>query len=181
MTQFSSRAPSDLNDDPRPWVDRNGNRHSRKTKKFPTPEKYLAAGCVYKPRPEFDRVQHNPTNPILTALRRRFPSQQNSAWAIYQDTLDALTMYGVAEMQRIIDRDGIDAVVTDDHVEHAIRVLTRLVSISAPRLDPEPFVDTLSPSGKRYATENPEPRVPWSSIIFRPRYGYSQNKKDYLA
>lgn len=172
MTQFSSRTPSD------PFPYRNKFDGSR----WKDPGVDTTGNTVvFDPRPWFDHVQHNPTNPILTALRRRFPSQQNSAWAIYQDTLDALKMYGVAEMQRIIDRDGIDAVVTDDHVEHAIRVLTWLVSISAPRLDPEPFVDTLSPSGKRYTTQNPEPRVPWSSIIFHPRHGYSQNKKDYLA
>ena len=36
--------------DPRPWIDANGNRHTYRTKKFDTPEKYLAEGCVWSPR-----------------------------------------------------------------------------------------------------------------------------------
>lgn len=123
MSTFASKTPRDLNHDPNPYVDQWG--IDRNDDGDPAGYDFDAL-FHFDPRPEFDHVQHNDPNPILTALRRRFPSQQNSAWAIYQDTLDALTMYGVAEMQRIIDRDGIDAVVTDDHIDHARRVLTRL-------------------------------------------------------
>lgn len=36
--------------DPRPWVDPNGNRHSLRTKKFDTPQKYIDSGCAWRPR-----------------------------------------------------------------------------------------------------------------------------------
>lgn len=126
MTQFSSRTPRDLNSDPFPYRNRFDGSRWRDPGVDTT-----GNTVVFDPRPEFDHVQHNPTNPILIALRRRFPNPQNSAWSIYQDTLDALTLYGVAEMQRIIDRDGIEAVVTSAHVDHAVRVLTRLVRVVA--------------------------------------------------
>lgn len=42
--------------DPRPWVDRNGNRHSYRTKKFTTPQKYLDAGCAWEPRDRASRL-----------------------------------------------------------------------------------------------------------------------------
>lgn len=60
MAMFSSREP--FNDDPEPWHD-------------PRPGTSLFRGdgpwghAFYDPRPEYDRPQHNPTNPILTALR----------------------------------------------------------------------------------------------------------------
>lgn len=36
--------------DRQPWLDPNGNRHTYRTKKFDTPQKYLDEGCVWSPR-----------------------------------------------------------------------------------------------------------------------------------
>ena len=47
--------------------------------------------------------------------------------------------------------------------------------------DPYPYIDSLSPSGRRYTEKDPQPRPPWSSIIFKPRYGYSQDESNYPA
>lgn len=57
MTQFSSKPP--FNDDPAPWAD----YWERSAEQW-------APGDVYAPRPEYERPQHNPTNPILTEFRR---------------------------------------------------------------------------------------------------------------
>lgn len=38
-------------EDPQPWVDPNGNRHTLRTRKFPVPQAYLDAGCTWAPRP----------------------------------------------------------------------------------------------------------------------------------
>lgn len=48
-------------------------------------------------------------------------------------------------------------------------------------LDPFPFLDTLSPSGRRYAEKEPKPRPPWSAIAFFPRRGHSQDEARYGA
>lgn len=45
--------------------------------------------------------------------------------------------------------------------------------------DPFPYLDTLSPSGRRYTERDPQPRPPWSAIGFHPRYGYAQNERHY--
>lgn len=47
-------------------------------------------------------------------------------------------------------------------------------------LDPFPYLDTLSPSGRRYSEKEPKPRPPWSAIAFFPRTGYSQDEARYL-
>lgn len=44
--------------------------------------------------------------------------------------------------------------------------------------DPYPFLDTLSPSGRRYERE-PEERPQWSAIRFLPRRGYAQHESSY--
>ena len=48
-------------------------------------------------------------------------------------------------------------------------------------LDPYPYLDTLSPSGRRYQEKEPQPRPPWSAIAFFPRAGRSQDEARYLA
>lgn len=48
-------------------------------------------------------------------------------------------------------------------------------------LDPYPYLDTLSPSGRRYQEKEPQPRPPWSAIAFFPRPGRSQDEARYLA
>lgn len=46
-------------------------------------------------------------------------------------------------------------------------------------LDPFPYVDTLSPSGRRYTVKEPSPRPPWSAIVFSPRPGYAGTESRY--
>lgn len=46
-------------------------------------------------------------------------------------------------------------------------------------LDPFPYLDTLSPSGRRYAEKEPTPRPPWSAIVFLPRPGHAQDEARY--
>ena len=57
MAMFSSREP--FNDDPEPYQSTLGKGRFRMNVGY----------CVRKPRPEYDRPQHNQTNPILTFLR----------------------------------------------------------------------------------------------------------------
>lgn len=62
MTLFSSRPP--FNDDPEPWVIPNGYRYAGLNE-----GEAMFGGIMFSPRPEYDRPQHNPTNPILTEFR----------------------------------------------------------------------------------------------------------------
>jgi hypothetical protein len=48
-------------------------------------------------------------------------------------------------------------------------------------LDPFPYVDSLSPSGRRYTEKEPDPRPQWSAIIFAPRPGYARSEDRYPA
>lgn len=61
MTLFSSRPP--FNDDPFPYISSHGSRHA-------FPGTLGGERLVLDPRPEYERPQHNPTNPILTEFRR---------------------------------------------------------------------------------------------------------------
>lgn len=109
---FSSRPP--FNGDPYGWVCTEGPscRHSRK----------LAPTTYWKPRPEFDRPQHNPTNPILEAFRDHVATQwvylpEVSTYAEDVETFDGL-------------RDDSFIGTTPDQIDHARRVLARLASLT---------------------------------------------------
>lgn len=98
MTQFSSRPP--YNDDPMPRVTvATGGRHRNHP---PTMDD--ATACRIDPRPEFDRPQNNPTNPILVA-RRNNPGEN-----IYYKNLDRWP--------------------TEAEINHARKVLTRRANLS---------------------------------------------------
>lgn len=48
-------------------------------------------------------------------------------------------------------------------------------------LDSHPYLDTLSPSSRRYTEKEPQPRPQWSAIAFFPRPGFSQDEARYTA
>lgn len=59
---FSSKTPRDLNRDPESFLDERGSR-------WISPVTFQPRTFTYSPRPQFDHVQHNETNPILTWFR----------------------------------------------------------------------------------------------------------------
>lgn len=106
---FSSRPP--FNDDPEPWLDY-----------WERSATQGAPGDVFAPRPEFDRPQHNPTNPILEAFRDHVATQwvylpEVSTYAEDVETFDGL-------------RDDSFIGTTPDQIDHARRVLARLASLT---------------------------------------------------
>lgn len=93
MTQFSSKPP--FNDDPEPW---NG----------------VGAEDIWDPRPEYNRPQHNPTNPILTEFRKLHAETGNDLWT------DAYLSWS-----DLIEEDW----GTKDEYWHAFSVLGKIVSL----------------------------------------------------
>lgn len=94
MTQFSSKPP--FNDDPEPYecnMKAPGDlRHTEK-------DTWTCVDYSHRPRPEFNRPQHNATNPILVARRN------NPGEPIYYRNLERWPTW--------------------EEVEHARKVLTR--------------------------------------------------------
>lgn len=76
--------------------------------------------CEFDPRPWFDNH-----NPILQSFRLRKPDEQHTMSWILDDAVNALRMHSLGVFQGIVDRDGIDAVVSEGHRDHALRVLTK--------------------------------------------------------
>lgn len=94
MTLYSSREP--FNDDPLPWRVAVGPwRGSRADARY-------AVEMERDPRPEYNRPQNNPTNPILVA-RREHPGENIYYW-------------------------DLERWPTEGEKEHARRVLTRLAN-----------------------------------------------------
>lgn len=147
MTLFSSCPP--FNDGPEPYVDGHVNTAGygrRFSIPLPTPDHCQACGTRYDPRPEFDRPQHNPTNPILAAFRR-YISERPDAWldvpaALIMDGVDALRIHagdliwsqgedeGLDELVRFLI-DAYDSTEWGAHREqcdHALLVLQRLAN-----------------------------------------------------
>lgn len=107
MAMFSSREP--FNDDPEPWTDNfTGDRTSQRTG-------YMASTFSFWPRPEYDRPQHNPTNPILAKLRTLKPVHR-PAW---------IEGFLNAEVERYNWPNW-----THMEIQHAYKVLTRLANLS---------------------------------------------------
>lgn len=115
---FSSRHP--FNDDPMAWVGRAGTHGM--------PNRYgcreVAEGApfwdtaTHDPRPEYARTQHNPSNPILVQTRADITLAPGDAHEIIAAQVDLLTAGD--------DYWNLD-VVTVEHIEHARRVLSRLI------------------------------------------------------
>ena len=98
MVQFSSKPP--FNDDPEPYVSGVGNRHATN---------FNPSIWTREPRPEYNRPQHNPTNPILTKLRSLKEVHRHS-WV--DGFLDQASHVRFPNW-------------TDAETDHAVKVLTR--------------------------------------------------------
>lgn len=101
---FSSREP--FNDDPLPYVTYADERrtHVRSKEWDMQSDGAVEYVRVYDPRPEYEHLQRNPTNPILVA-RRRNPGEN-----IYYKDLEYWP--------------------SDAEIEHARKVLTRLSNLN---------------------------------------------------
>lgn len=99
MTQFSSKPP--FNDDPKPYVTY---ADERKTDVRNAEWDIQSDGAteyvrVLDPRPEYDRPQHNPTNPILVARR------ENPGYNIYYKDLERWpTFEEIYHAQRVLSK-----------------------------------------------------------------------------
>lgn len=114
MTMFSSRPP--FNDDPFPFVWPEESRAAR-ISEGPLRSMFSEGDgidLIRDPRPEFDRPQHNPTNPILASFRANDMNPRAADWA------------------RWLDRPSLGAWHHADaaHIDHARRVLTRLANLA---------------------------------------------------
>ena len=111
MTQFSSRPP--FNNDPEPYVymwDR------------PRRANFRSARTAHSPRPEFDRPQHNPTNPILTEFR--------STRAVSLNANHDIEWWAMLTPGYHYYRRGAIVDATNAQRDHARRVLTRLARLT---------------------------------------------------
>lgn len=111
---FASKTPRDLNHDPEPFVDDHGCR-------WIAPVTFQPRTFRYDPRPEFDHVQYNEPNPILVNLRQRiatgFDDVEEFAWWLKNE-------YNHDTDSWVWEDDSI----TESHVAHARRVLSRLAT-----------------------------------------------------
>jgi hypothetical protein len=76
----------------------------------------------YRPRPEFDHVQHIEPNPILVALRTHV--------GLGSDLREHVQAFLNTEPAQWYKNFGV-ATVTMRHIDHARRVLIRLANLSA--------------------------------------------------
>lgn len=135
MTQFSSRPP--FNDDPTPIVHPSGKRteilsfYSEFEPRESGPFGRIAK-AAYDARPEFDRPQTNPTNPILELFREYVvdPGDGGLGWcaALWIRCFDGELDETWSVFQMLRDREPESATV--EHYGHARRVLTRLASLA---------------------------------------------------
>lgn len=122
MTLYSSREP--FNDDPEPYVTYADDRRTDVRSKDWDMQSDGAVEYVrvHDPRPEYDRPQNNPTNPILTDIRKNRP--EGLSWAKmlkhYNWVTFAAAHYITEDWERITDEDQID---------HTRKVLTRLATL----------------------------------------------------
>lgn len=124
MAMFSSREP--FNDDPEPylmWL-RDGFK-DHPIKRFPSLDDARAeleqyggsprgGEIQFDFRPEYDRPQHNPTNPILTEFRKLHEATGNSLWS------DAYLSWS-----DLIEEEW----TTEDEYFHAFKVLGKIVAL----------------------------------------------------
>lgn len=117
MTLYSSREP--FNVDPKPYVTYADDRRTDVRSKDWDIQSDGAVeyARAYEPRPEYDRPQNNPTNPILTEFRRSAPWDIAKAAAIEVRWLSGMRTAPVP------------ATATYAQVNHARKVLTRLAAL----------------------------------------------------
>lgn len=126
--QFSSKPP--FNDDPKPYVTY---ADERKTDVRNAEWGIQSDGAteyvrVLDPRPEYDRPQHNPTNPILTEFRDIYhettPTIYQGYWELAEIWLELMDedpfMREYRNWGRLVD------IVESDHIHHARRVFEGL-------------------------------------------------------
>lgn len=91
---FASKTPRDLSHDPVPWVYSDGSRTN-----YPEP---WEMNLTFNPRPEFDHVQHNPPNRLLTLWRSGLDPYELSLWRDSRaDTYDRAEW---EHFDRVLDR-----------------------------------------------------------------------------
>lgn len=105
MTLYSSRPP--FNDDPAPYRYNNNRSIRRGLADMPV----ATVHYTHDPRPEFDRPQNNPTNPILAEIRAEVD--------------DGFPLNPLREL-RWLDGRAYWHVYPEGARDHARRVLTRL-------------------------------------------------------
>lgn len=115
---FSSKPPRE-NNDPHPnvWDGHSPYNQMRgDTDMFREGAPYNFERYSYRPRPEFDHIQHNEPNYLLVEARE-FGADYEAWVSALSDpgfTAETAEAYGVS--------------ITHDHVTHAVRVLTRLAN-----------------------------------------------------
>lgn len=127
MTQFSSKPP--FNDDPTPWVRTHPDLGymGRFESRFPN-DTHSNYRMKHSPRPEYNRPQHNPTNPILTEFRdiyhEKTPTIYQGYWELAEIWLELMDedpfMREYRNWGRLVD------IVERDHIHHARRVFEGL-------------------------------------------------------
>lgn len=111
---YASKTPRDLNHDPRPY------RNKYDNSRWSDPGVDLTGTTVvHDPRPEFDHVQKNESNPILVGARH--PSEDWQEWLFaLNDPREVFTYdadyYGEGDIREC----------TPEMIDHARRVLSRL-------------------------------------------------------
>lgn len=120
---FASKSPRDLNHDPEPW--QGGVMGGRASDELMRRREAMTfqTGWHYNPRPEFDHVQHNAPNPILTYARQYLNREGDKAY-MYGVWRDALLFRGP------FSEDVKMLTPTSELMAHARRVLGRLASLA---------------------------------------------------
>lgn len=132
---FASKMPRDLSHDPYPWAVYVWPHapEINASMRYGTEDEAIrqAIGSYvhgFKPRPEFDHVQHNEPNPILVAFRNRAEDVTLDYWAW---ALEAEAAFGGWSSWNHSDHPAHSlTIATDAQIEHARRVLERLAKFS---------------------------------------------------
>lgn len=124
---FSSKPPRENNDPyPNVWHGHSPYNQMRgDTDMFREGAPYHFERYIYRPRPEFDHVQHNAPNPILVEFRDNVARRGEDPY--WGDTWDS-TMDWLDQAQQS-DTSCIEMGVTTAHINHAQRVLKRLANM----------------------------------------------------
>jgi hypothetical protein len=106
---YASKTPRDLNHDPEPWIGRSPVTGDL----IHTPVKPSGMdGFHVQPRDDYDHEQYNEPNPILVAFRADGDPGDPADWLDYSESA---------------------YIGPPEHLDHARKVLARLVALSKPR------------------------------------------------
>lgn len=131
---FSSKTPRDLNHDPYPNVWDGHTPFNQMRADHDKFRKGAPVGVIgsmtylHRPRPEFDHVQHNPPNRVLTAFRTREPDVTLDFWLFAFSAYAAFG--GWSDWDDPRHPVHALAMATEEEIDHARRVLTRLAHLS---------------------------------------------------